>query len=314
MANYQTLIRIAVEHDYHANGICPCLNFIPTNETRKIFENAGLLSKETASGVQIAYDESRLDALRLYAEDEQEPLCFTFKVYSTDRHFRSYSEPFVNGEKPEEKVEQILYFDNRATRGVNTKLSVLESVSNADFKHLDEFKHNRNYKFDAAEKEEPDVDNLKDILSQKDHLLPPEFVLRIFAANKNGPLLDRWLKPEPTVYSIVFKSRKRYWQYYLLGKMAQKDCYVTDVEQKIEFEATSEVSLSDQRVASTFRSRQSIPLSEYYGYRFQLKERNINGDKDIIVINQLPVASMQQVGIVASGTQAGLAAEIYINS
>ena len=96
--------------------------------------------------------------------------------------------------------------------------------------------------------------------------------------------------------------------------MVQKDCYVADANQQIEFETAREVPLSDQSVASTFRSKQSIPLSEHYTYRFQLKEKNSKGGKDTIVINQLPVASMQQVGTVAPGSQVELAAEIYINS
>lgn len=308
MSNFQTLIRISIEHSYYSSGVCPGLSFYPTDDTQRLFQNAGLLCKKTADGIQLAYDDSRLEALSLYAEDEQEPLCFVFKVYSSDPEFKSYTEPFTND------GDRILYFDNRNKSGRKDSniLNIQKYVSNEDFRDLSDFSSRQTYKIDPDEIEDEDTDQLRSILTKDDLRMPPEFVLRIYARNNTGSLLKHWLEPKPTVYSIAFNARQRHWQYYLLGKMAKKDCYIVDSEQKIEFEAIGDVALADESIASIFRTKQSIPLSEHYPFCFQLKEKSSKGDN--IVIDRLPVAGIRQVGRGAPGQQNRVASEIYINS
>ncbi len=286
MGLYQTLLNIAVEHRFYTNGACPCLNFYPTEKTQRIFENAGLLKKKTPNGIQIVYDETRLEALQLYAEDQEEPLCFDFKVYSSDPEFRSYTEPFVD------MASEILYFDNYAATDVKN-LSLSDYVSKKDIKKLD-------------------ANVLEDIISQKDRLLPPIFVVKIFAESEQGSLLEQWLKPTATIYSIAFNARQTFWKYYLLGKMAKESSYIFDPNNQVEFEALGETSLSDQRVAFTFRSKQSIPLNEHYAFRFQLKEKGSGSER--VLINRLPVASITSIGKEFVAEKEILVSEIYINS
>jgi len=293
LSNYQTLLSIAVEHSYYLSGVCPCLDFNPTQRTAAILENAGLMCKKTVDGIQIVYDRSRLEALEMYANDLDEPLSFDFKIYSHDPEFRSYTEPFAAGEG------DILYFDNRAVNGAGKQsISVSKYASSKDLK-------------------KPDSSELEGILSQKDRLSPPEFVLRIFANTDKGSLLEQWLEPEPMVYSIGFFNRQRHWKYYLLGKMVNRNkpsdgFSIIDPDNKVEFEAMGEERLSDQRTAYTFRSKQPIPLNEFYSYRFQLKQKG--RDNESIVIQRLPFASVGHVGTDEVAEQATMVAEIYINS
>ena len=289
MGTYQTLLSITVEHNFYTNEACSCLNFSPTENTRHIFDNAGLLLKEAANGIQIVYDETRLEALRLYADDAEEPLCFVFKVYSSDPEFRSYTEPYAD------MSEGILYFDNRGiqTGADKPSLSTSEYVSNNDIK-------------------KPDSNELKDIINKKDLLLPPVFVVKIFTEGEQGSFLEQWLQPESTVYRIAFNARQTYWKYYLLGKVAKDSSYIYDPDNQIEFEALGETPLSDQRIAYTFRSIQSIPLNEHYAFRFQLKEK-VLGDENVL-INRLPVACVSKTGKEVVVEQEMVVSEIYINS
>jgi len=293
LSQYQTLLRVAVEHSYNLNGVCACLNFSATEKTRTLLANAGLLVDKTIDGIRIAYDKTRLEALELYAQDLLDPLSFDFKVYSIDPDFKSYTEPYAAS------AEGILYFDNLAASGPGKqKLSVSKYVSRKDFKS-------------------PDSIAFKDVLSQKDYLLPPEFVLRIFAGNKEGSLLNRWLEPDPITYSIAFDCRQRYWKYYLLGKLVRnnkssKGFCVVDPDKQVEFEATGQELLADRRVAYTFRSKQPIPLNEHYPFRFQLKQQNQGNET--VVIHNLPVASVRQAGTDMVAEQATVVSEIYINS
>ena len=284
---------MAVEHSYNLNGVCTCLNFSPTEKTQNLLVNAGLICKKTTDGIRIVYDKDSMEALELYVQDQQEPLSFDFKVYSQDPDFKGYTEPYstvMNG---------VLYFDNRATSGSGKQyLSVSKYVSSKDFKKTD-------------------TSELKDILDPKDRLLPPEFVLRIFASNKKGQLLNQWVEPEPTLYSIRFDSKQRYWKYYLLGKLVSNNksnsaFNVVDPDKQVEFEATGEELLCDQSIAYTFRSIQQIQFNEYYPFRFQLKQKS-QGD-EVIIINHLPVASVKQIGADTMADKATIVAEIYINS
>lgn len=293
MSSYQTLLSISVEHSYNLDGICNCLSFLPTQKTQSLLLNAGLLCKQTTDGIQIIYDKASMEALELYVQDQQEPLSFDFKVYSQDPDFRGYTEPGIA------VTDSVLYFDNRAVSGSGKQnLSVAKNVSDKDFKKMDTLE-------------------LMDVISPKDRLLTPEFVVRIFASNNKGQLLKQWLEPEPTVYSIRFDSRQRYWKYYLLGKLVSKNktnnaFYVVDPDKQFEFESTGEELLSDQRVAYTFRSKKQIPFNDYYPFRFQLKHKG-QGD-EVVVINRLPVASVKQIGTDKIADHATVVAEIYINS
>jgi len=285
MATFKTLLKVNVEHDFYTNGACSCLNFYATDKTFRLFENTGLLLKNTSHGIQIVYDESRLEALRLYATEQDEPLCFEFKVYSTEPEFRSYTSPFA------EVADDILYFDNHATTlGVaNYNLSASEYVSVNDLKKLDS-------------------NELKGIIDHKERLLPPVFVVKIFAQNEQGSLLEQWLKPTATTYSIAFNARETFWKYYLLGKMAKETSYIVDSDHNIEFEALGSTTLSDESVAFTFRSMQKIPFNEHYSFRFQLKEKSVGSEH--VLINRLPVACVTQTGL----EQEKIISEIYINS
>ena len=293
MSFYQTLLSVAVEHGYNLGGACQCLDFIPTAKTRSLFDRAGLLYRKTAEGFQLVYDKTRLETLQMFARDPAEPLGFDFKVYSTDPEFRSYSEPFST------VTDEILYFDNRAAKGAGRiVLSAAETVSERDFRPVD-----------ASE--------FDDLLSARDLLQPPVFVLRIFADSDQGSLLEQWLEPEPTVYTIRFNSRQRYWKYYLLGRIVHKNgssdgFYIDDPDNKIEFETTGEETLAGRRRAYTFRSKQRIPLTENYPYRFQLKQKGQNGET--VVIPSLPFASVEKVGMETIAEQQAIVSEIYINS
>ena len=154
------------------------------------------------------------------------------------------------------------------------------------------------------------------MLSQQDRLLPPEFVLRLFAHSDRGPLLQQWLEPAETLYRIGFDSRRRYWKYYLLGRMLNNGpgqvYFIDDADKRIEFESTGEQVLSNNKRAWTFRSKQQIPLNENYQYRFQLKQKGQNGET--VLIPSLPFASVSQMGMETIARQQAIVSEIYINS
>jgi hypothetical protein len=289
MGDYQTLLNIAVKHSFFTSGVCSCMNFVPTGQTRRVFENTGLLQKKTAAGIQVLYDRSRVEALKLYAADPLEPLCFDFKVYSTDPQFKSYSEPFADSQ------DGILYFDNRETTPGDSDigLSSLGAVSVEDLMKSDSNEFNS-------------------VLGKTDRLLPPLLALRIFAETDKGSHLTHWLESEQATYTIAFETRKTRWKYYLLGSIAKPDTYIHDPDDQVDFEALGETSLPEQRVAFAFRSKQAIALHDYYDFRFQLKQQGLSGE--YVLIQRLPVASIGQTGIEMIADRSTVVSEIYINN
>ena len=295
-------------------------------------DSAGLLCKETVDGICIAYDKTRLEALEMCAQD---PLSFDFKVYSSNPDFSNYTEPFSADS------DGIFCFDNRATKQSGTQeLAAPRHIPFADLTNsqsrerrqaeLTELKKLRELNDLEAEEYEEILRQIKSlkgedllfrelnqIMSPKDYLVSPEFIVRIHADNKQGSLLQQWLAPEPTRYTIGINSRERYWKYYLLGKMvtgkdSDQGFYIDDADHKVEFEAMDEEMLSNQSLAYTFRSKQKIPLNERYSFQFQLKQK-VRG-AETIVIPRLPYAGVKQLGTEEVANQKSIVSEIYINS
>ena len=293
MSFYQTLFNLVVEHDYNSNRVCSSLKFYPTERTRALFDNTGLLFRDTQGGFQIVYDKARVEALQMTALEQQDPPSFDFKVFSSDPHFRSYTEPFSG------KDEEILYFDNLAAAGAGTQsLSAVEYVSASDFRKVE-------------------ADEFKDALQHKDRLLKPDFVVRLYLSNKKGSILEQWLEQTATGYLIKFANRRRYWKYYLLGRMVKQNetaggFSIVDSEKQVEFESTGQEMLADKNMAYTFRSVQQIPLNEHYLFQFQLRQKGQVGETTIIP--SLPYASVHQAGAESIAGKYEIVSEIYINS
>ena len=292
MSSYQTLLSVAVEHRYHVGGRCNCLEFQPTRKTRAGLAQAGLLLRNTEDGIQLVCDKHRLEALRMMARDTAEPLSFDFRVYSSDPEFRNYTEPFTD------VIDAILYFDNRRAIGKgDISLTDAETAGGDDFRP-------------------PAAAEFEDVLEPRDRLLTPVFVLRLYAECKRGALLQQWLEDGPTTYRIRFDSRRRYWKYYLLGRIPgsapDPGFFIDDADQQIEFESVGEEILAGSKRAFTFRSKQQIPLNARYRYRFQLKQKGQNGDT--VLIRSLPFASIRQVGMETIEQQQAIVSEIYVNS
>ena len=289
MGSYLPLFSIEVEHSFFSEGLCLCLEFAPTPKTDMVIKNAGLLTRNTLNGVRVFRDEKRSESLQLYAADPDEPLSLGFKVFSRDPFFENYTGP------PAHQEDSILYFDNRGVEIDTTgkfRLHDEEYVSKTDFEKLNS-------------------PLLEDTLSKKDRLLRPMFIVQIGVSEKDVSLFDDQSKATAKNYYIKFKARQTFWKYYLLGDMAREDSYIADLNKETEFDFAGRESLSDNRVALTFRSKTHIPLQEKSECRFQLRERNSGGGK--VLINRLPVASANQISREVVEGEEAFVSEVFVN-
>jgi hypothetical protein len=289
MGSYLPLFSVEVEHTYFSEGLCAGLDFVPTPDSRMFIEKTGLLIRHTQNGVRIFFDQNSSEALRLCATDSDEPMRLAFKVFARQRFFRAYTELKTSVE------DAILYFDNQGGKIDATnrlRLHDADYVTARNFEKLNSPK-------------------IADILSRKDRLLKPEFIVSIRFGEKEIRILDAASKTAYQKYYLKFQARETFWKYYLLGSMTKKKSYIADLDNVTEFEDTGQTSLPGNRIALTFRSKKRIPLREDSEFRFQLKEKDPNGGK--VLIKRMPVASAAQFyREIIDGNEA-IVSEIFIN-
>jgi len=286
MSSFRQLCSISVTHTYFADGRCRSLSFNPTPSTVHLINKAGLLTKNSDSGVYILLESGSIDTLRQRIADPDEPSALVFKVFARDRDFSYYTEPGTFSE------EALLYFDSR--KGVATgttgaiRLHAGDYVSEPDFEKLD-------------------APQFREILDKRDRLIRPAFVVSMDLAMALDALAD----DRSGECIVAFKARETFWRYYLLGEMKKRDAFIVDRNNGYAFVYVGEESLPDGRAALTFISQQRIPVKENSDCFFQLKEKGANGGK--MLIRRLPVATPHQFGKELIHGQEAAVSNIYIN-
>ncbi len=297
METYKVLFGLVVEHLFFYDSLCRDIKFIPTENCMNLMKKIGLIMKKGISSIQILYDEDRKDTLLLYADDQIEPLNFSFKAYSQDPYFLNYTDLSILVE------DKILSFDIEMVKNNSSTEIVLneeEFVSEKDFEPIDS-------------------NPVKKLLSKSDRLIKPIFIINICAKGISSRFFDEQTNVLPQGYLIKFRSRATYWNYYLLGKMKKENLYIADLspenksERPIEFEMQKGHMLPGNKPALVLKSKSTIPILENSYLHFQLRERNSGNDK--VLIKRLPVASSNQFHseVNSNGKKKVEISEIYIN-
>lgn len=284
MGFYRPLFTLSVEHTYFSDGLWKGLDFVPDPRTARVIKGDSVLIKQTRNGIGVFYDEDKSEVLRLYAQETDGILRFSFKVYSKDRTFANYTEPASR------KGNAILYFDNGGM-DVGAESGKI-SLSKDDFVSEQDF-------------EEMDALIADEILCGGDRRTPPDFVVSISIQPESHGGLDAH------DYGIKFNARQSYWKYHLLGNMNRSNPFIVDLDNRIEFEFCGEVMLQGNRPAKVFRSKVLIPILERSNYRFQLREQGQGTGK--VLIKRLPVASESRLGMEVIDGKNEVVSESFIN-
>ena len=95
MGPYLPLFSLDVEHDFFSDGRWRHVRFEPAPASGALMGKAGLLLRKNVNGIELYYDRSRIDALKLFLADANGELGFQFKAYVDDEAFKNYSEAFL---------------------------------------------------------------------------------------------------------------------------------------------------------------------------------------------------------------------------
>jgi len=150
-----------------------------------------------------------------------------------------------------------------------------------------------------------------DVLDRKEKVIPPFLVVsfRIDKADLEGIGAPSGVAPKS--YYIRVEERQVFWKYYLMGSLVRDNIYLSDVDGVAEFVPMGKEQLADHREAMIFRSKKKLPLKASFDYRFQLKEKDSNGEK--VIIKRLPMAEVTRFGREVIDGSSEVVSEIYIN-
>jgi len=288
MESYQPLFSVSVTHLYFSDEMWKGLDFVPGPQLLKVMSAANILVLPTQNGIAVFYDDAKSDVLRLYADDTNGTLRFSFKVYANERTFENYTVPPVRG------GNAVLCFDNGAmsadTQAGKIRLSRDDLVSGGDFKEIDAL-------------------IVEGMLDESDRRMPPDFLVDIFIEpGKNGGLSAQ-------DYVLKFNTRQSFWKYHLLGNMNRSNPFIVDLDSKVEFEFCGEVMLPGNKPSKVFRSKELIPVLENSDFRFQLREQGQGqgAGTGTVLIKRLPVASDSGMGFDVVNGKKEIVSESYIN-
>ena len=268
MGSFQLLFSVTVEHMYFTGHACKSLEFVPTRATAHLFKRLGLLYRISGNRLSVFFEDDKLDILKMSANDD---FAFSYKVFSRDSNFSHYTLPAM------QPYNAILYFDNQSLITDEEGRYLLHDgayVSEADYVELNS-------------------SVLSDCFESKDYHVRPSFIVHI-AIHKDSQLLslDQDNK-QLRQFFISFESNKTVWKYYFVGDLAHRSLYITDLDNKIQFQEVGNAVLPGNRAAKMLQSTQAIQMLEQPQLRLQLKESLELRDK--ILINRLPNASIHQI-------------------
>ena len=187
MGRYLPIFSFEVMHGFYTDGLCRELDCVATPQTNMIISKTGLLTRNLPNGVRVFYEEDRLDALRMQAADQNEPLELTFKVFSQDDLFVIFTEA------PTYSDDGILSVDNSTVAndsGANVRLHQAEYLSEADLENLSSTL-------------------LDDVFSPRDLLVKPLMVVKIRFTSAEAELLGGQTPVAPKTYFVNFRAAER---------------------------------------------------------------------------------------------------------
>ncbi len=339
MGQYRPMFNISLEHTYFSSGKFPGVELVPTGESVKLMNNANLVTRKRDDGITVFFDHDYLDTLKLYAEDEDDPLQLNFECEIEDQTFRNFT---VDTDFDDSRT---LYFESANTDAQSIGIKYLhneEFVSSADTAELFNgafavneshssvlpFSASRALLFDAEQTAKSpkgkiplDPDNLQESRTVTRGMIssaspasrrPPS--LGLISIRVTPEELEQIVQADTTTYNdyhIRFRARETHWKYYILGDANREGVFVKDAKDEIEFDYLGDEEVANGRMAKVFLSRQAIPLQDRAKPKFQLLVPKHNRLK--VLVKRLAVASANRINKVKVEDRELFVSEIYVN-
>lgn len=288
MGQYRPMFNISIEHGYFPSGKLPGVNFVPTEQTQKLMHNVNLISRRRPDGLTLFFDSEHLDALKLYASDENYPLRIEFQCEAEQQNFQNFTSA------PALSANKTLFFDS----------SIADSQPvGKKYLHAEEFVSEA----ELIDRPAPASGHV----SMADRNKPNLGVISIRVSGAELEQLATVGNEQYNDYAIRFKARETYWKYYLVGEANREGVYIRDVNDDIEFEYLGEEQVADGRMAKIFMTTKAIPMRDRAKPKLQLVVTKNNRAK--VLVSRLAVPTAKRINKVIHQDNELFVSEIYIN-
>lgn len=245
---------LEARHGFFAGAHCPAVTFEPVAETRARLVTHGMVCRSAAGSLALFRPASSI---------VNSDLELTFRLHAAAPDFGLYTR--LDGA------------DGHTTLWFDTASAPPASSALAD-RRLHAGDH-----VSAADRVALDASALHDLITPKDHVVPPLGFVRVrLSAQTLSASLDH-----PTWF-VTFETRTSIWRYLVLGA-AEAAPTIVDVAGAIAFTPAEPIVLPDNRTGWALRSTVAIPFRERPAQHFQLRVASPGGDR--VVIDRLPMAS-----------------------
>jgi hypothetical protein len=102
--------------------------------------------------------------------------------------------------------------------------------------------------------------------------------------------------PSPPGFTVQFQARSTFWRYFVVSRYsgALKHLAINSVDETLSFTEPKAVRLTNGEEAYMFECEQELPLRERSPVNFQLR-KNRGGNSDKVVLNRMPVPSIEMI-------------------
>ena len=340
MGQYKPMFNISMEHTYFSDGKLPGVQLVPTSESAKIMSNANLVLRKRQDGITVFFDNDYIDALRLYAEDESDPLQLKFECEIDNSNFQNFTAASAFGEN------KTLFFDSRTIDNAVLGKKYLHSDDHVSELDLAEnfisprlvnethgsvlyFSQSRALLFsneqtalnpagkemlnakDDQQRSSLNQNAVRASTSPSSRRLPSLGLVSITVTPQELAQLTQSSPSDYNDYHIRFRARETHWKYVLVGDASREGAFIKDVNGEIEFDDLGEELLADGRYGRVFLSRQAIAFKDRAKPKFQLLFPKNNRIK--VLVSRLAVASAKRINKVKVEDKELFVSEIYIN-
>jgi len=291
-ALYQPVFSFEVLHSYFSNGRCNYLEFIPTNETKGLMANGGLIYAAFDDQLNIVLDKHRIDALLLILKDNDGALMLDFKVF-TNSNLGSCSQ------LPLHSLETQLHFSYQYPS------SNFSKNNNSIIIHQGKWVSEADYVNHSTIACSGLLASKKDVMNNFSFSLSLMLTEKMINDMSNGGTF------ECESLAICFQAPVNIWKYYVMSPQIYSELFIVDVNNNITFESKGSQLMSNGDMAMTFMSKTPLNVVQRSNYHFQLRSKNENITTTLV--KRLPVAAVSNILKSIVNGNATAISEIYVN-
>ena len=275
-----SIFKLRFSHDYFGSTFTLPVGILPTEETARRADRAGIRLLDSSDGVAGYCEQEGFEVLGAHARDRVEPLVLVFLVRPLDPRFVNY------------------------TQGPELSPGHLSLITEVDLEQGPCDGAGTPFKLKDA--------LARGMVKEGDLIPPPLLVLRLDFSGEGGlSRIEGAAKGSPLQGDVAWKNRKTHWRYFIPVEEDGEGLMIEDIQGQVGFSHCPGVFLNGFRQYQGFISDGPLPLAHGASGRFQLKQRDQGRCR--ILIRALPNASADRLQGMTKGEDRIFVSDIFVH-